>query len=194
MISYFNRNNRHAYNRSMFIFSIGSSNSSSFITEAMTCPSILSGRVFNHSNTSFNFNLLRGYRCSSITLMNHSWSFSMILYSNRERWFLNISSRNNRINIISDSLFFNFYRCNYFYFNQRIIFKPLLLREINMSSKRFTKRSYYLRVMSIFRPYLVQLLSMDSAAAQHNLNQRVKPAEFDSRNSLPKSEPKAEAA
>ena len=42
-------------------------------------------------------------RCSSITLTNHSWSFSMILYSNRERWFLNISSRNNRINIISNS-------------------------------------------------------------------------------------------
>ena len=33
MISYFNRNNRHAYNRSMFIFSIWSSNSSSFIIE-----------------------------------------------------------------------------------------------------------------------------------------------------------------
>src|SRR3990170_6133343 len=74
----------------------------------------------------------------------------MILYSNRERWFLNISSRNNRINIISDSLFFNFNRCNYFYFNGRIIFKPLLLREINMSSKRFTERSYYLRVKSIY--------------------------------------------
>ena len=69
----------------------------------------------------------------------------MILYSNRERWFLNISSRNNRINIISDSLFFNFNGCNNFYFNGRIIFKPLLLREINVSSKRFTRSSYYLR-------------------------------------------------
>src|SRR3954471_2353595 len=73
----------------------------------------------------------------------------MILYSNRERWLLNISSRNDRI-IISDSLFFNFNRCNYFYFNGRIIFKPLLLREINMSSKGFTERSYYLRVKPIF--------------------------------------------
>ena len=73
----------------------------------------------------------------------------MILYSNRERWFLNIRSRNNRI-IISDSLFFNFNRCSYFYVYGRMIFKPLLLREINMSSKRFTERSYYLRVKSIF--------------------------------------------
>ena len=73
----------------------------------------------------------------------------MILYSNRERWFLNIRSGNNR-NIISDSLFFNFNRFNYFYFNGGMIFKPLILREINMSSKLFTERSYYLRVKSIF--------------------------------------------
>src|SRR3954470_17409835 len=73
----------------------------------------------------------------------------MILYSNRERWFLNISSRNNRI-IIGDSLFFSFNRCSYFYFYGRMIFKPLLLREINMSSKIFTQRNYYLRVKSIF--------------------------------------------
>src|SRR3954468_3461901 len=73
----------------------------------------------------------------------------MILYSKREGWFLNISSRNNRITI-SDSLFFNFNRCNYFYFYGRMIFKPLLLGEINISSKRFTERSYYLRVKSIF--------------------------------------------
>ncbi|EMS66820.1 hypothetical protein CFC21_084951 [Triticum aestivum] len=38
------------------------------------------------------------------------------------------------------------------------------------------------------------LLSTDSAAAQQNLNQRANPAESDSRNPLPKSEPKAEAA
>src|SRR3954469_16405279 len=74
----------------------------------------------------------------------------MILYSNRKRWFLNISGRNNRI-IISDSLFFNFNRCNYFYFNGRIIFKPLLLREINMSSKRFTEEA----TISEPSPYLV---------------------------------------
>src|SRR6187399_655323 len=74
----------------------------------------------------------------------------MILYPNRERWFLNISGRNNRINIISDSLFFNFNRFNYFYFNRGVVFKPLPLGEINMSSKRFTERSYYLRVKSIF--------------------------------------------
>src|SRR3990170_4579179 len=74
----------------------------------------------------------------------------IFLYSNRKMWLLNISSRNNRINIISDSLFFNFNRFYYFHFNGRMIFKPLLLREINMSSKRFTERSYYLRVKSIF--------------------------------------------
>src|SRR3954468_19364800 len=72
----------------------------------------------------------------------------MILYSNRERWFLNIRSRHNRI-IISNSLFFNFNRCSYFYFYGRMLFKPLLLGEINISSKRFTERSYYLRVKSI---------------------------------------------
>jgi hypothetical protein len=74
----------------------------------------------------------------------------MFLYSNRERWFLNISSRNNRINIINNSFLFSFNRFYYFYFNGRMIIKPLLLREINMSSKRFTERSYYLRVKSIF--------------------------------------------
>src|SRR5215216_5258825 len=74
----------------------------------------------------------------------------MILYSNRKRWFLNISSRNNRINIISNGFFFNFNRFYYFNFNGRMIFKPLLLREINMSSKRFIERSYYLGVKSIF--------------------------------------------
>ena len=73
----------------------------------------------------------------------------MTFYPNRERWFFNISSRNNRI-IISDTLFFKFNRCSYFYFYGSMIFKPLLLREINMSSKRFTERSYYLRVKSIF--------------------------------------------
>ena len=41
---------------------------------------------------------------------------------------------------------------------------------------------------------LVQLSSTDSAAAQQNLNQRANPAESDSRNPLPKSESKAEAA
>src|SRR3954465_12012990 len=79
----------------------------------------------------------------------------MILYSNRERWFLNIRSRNNRI-IMSDSLFFNFNRCSYFYFYGGMIFKPLLLREINISSKRSTERSYYLRVKSIFSAKLTE--------------------------------------
>ena len=59
----------------------------------------------------------------------------MILYPNRERWFLNIRSRNNRI-IISDSLFFNFNGCNYFYFNVRIIeYKRNLLERIKRNSK-----------------------------------------------------------
>ena len=69
----------------------------------------------------------------------------MILYPNSERWFLNIASRNNMI-IISDGLFFSFNWCSYFYFYGRMIFKPLLLREINISSKRFIERSYYLIV------------------------------------------------
>ena len=37
-----------------------------------------------------------------------------------------------------------------------MIFKPLLLREINMSSKLFTKGSYYLRVKSIFSAELMK--------------------------------------
>ena len=136
MISYFNKNNKHAYNRSMFILSIGSSNSHSFITKVNNMPiNIIGQEIFNHRNTRFNFNFLRGFVCSNVTFVNHSSSFSMIFYFNRKRWFLNISSRNNRINIISNSFFFNFNRFNYFNFNGRMIFKPLLLREINMSSK-----------------------------------------------------------
>src|SRR3989337_2012064 len=38
--------------------------------------------------------------------------------------------------------------------------KPFLLREINMSSKRFTKRSYYLRVNSIFSTKLMKSISL----------------------------------
>src|SRR3954463_308990 len=79
----------------------------------------------------------------------------MILYSNKERWFLNIRSKNNRI-IVSDNLFFNFNRCSYFYFYGRMIFKPLILREINISSKRFAEKSYYLRVKSIFSAKLTE--------------------------------------
>ena len=66
------------------------------------------------------------------------------------RWFLNISGGNNRTNIICNSFFFNFNRFYYFYFNGRMIFRPLLLGEINMSRKLFIERSYYLRVKSIF--------------------------------------------
>ena len=150
MISYFNGNNKHAYNRSMFIFSIRSSNSSSFIAEVNNMPIyIFDQEIFNHSNTRFNIDLLRRCISPSITLTNNSRSFSMILYPNRERWFLNIRSRNNRI-IISDSLFFNFNRCSYFYFYGRMIFKPLLLREINMSSKDSQKEA----TISESSPYL----------------------------------------
>ena len=49
----------------------------------------------------------------------------MFLYPNRERWFLYISRRNNWINIIKYSFFFNWYR----FFNRWVIFKPLLFRE-----------------------------------------------------------------
>src|SRR3989337_1591764 len=37
--------------------------------------------------------------------------------------------------------------------------KPFLLREINMSSKRFTKSGYYLRVKSIFSTKLMKSIS-----------------------------------
>src|SRR6266511_2164997 len=59
----------------------------------------------------------------------------MFLYPNRERWFLNISSRNNWINITKYSFLFNRYRFFNFFFNRWVIFKPLLFREINMSTK-----------------------------------------------------------
>ena len=106
----------------------------------------------------------------------------MILYPNRERWFLNISSRNNRI-IISDSLFFNYNRCNYFNFNGRIIFKPILLREINVSSKRFTEGSYYFRIKSIFSAKSRKSIVSIKDLTQSNLG--VIP------NSLPSSEPQS---
>src|SRR3989337_3874743 len=74
----------------------------------------------------------------------------MFLYPNRKRWFLDISSRHNWINIVKNSFIFNYDRFFNFLFNRGMILKPLLLREINMSSKTFTKRGYYLRVKSIF--------------------------------------------
>src|SRR3990170_3595927 len=73
----------------------------------------------------------------------------MFLNPNRERRFLNISSRHNWINMVNNCFFFNTNRF-FIQFNWWMIFKPFLLREINMSSKRFTKGIYYLRVKSIF--------------------------------------------
>ena len=151
IISYLNRNNRHAYNRSLFIFSIRSCNSSRFIAEVNNMPiNIIGQEIFNHSNTRFKFNLLRGFGYSSITLTNNSWSFSMILYSNRERWFLNISSRNNRI-IISDSLFFNFNRCKYFYFNGGLYLNHFSLGRSTWVAKDSQKEA----TISESSPYLV---------------------------------------
>ena len=63
---------------------------------------------------------------------------------------------------------------------------------LNLISEQMTKSAEVKGARP--RPCLVQLLSTDSAAAQQNLNQRANPAESDSRNPLPKSEPKAEAA
>src|SRR3990170_4318302 len=80
----------------------------------------------------------------------------MFLYPNRERWVFNISGRNNWINILNNSFIFSYYRFFNFFFNRWVVFKPLLLREINMSSKRFTKGGYYLRVKSIFSAKLVK--------------------------------------
>src|SRR6266496_3137412 len=84
----------------------------------------------------------------------------MFLYPNRERWFFNISSRNNWINIINNSFIFSYYWFSNFFFDRWVIFKPLLLREINMSSKRFTKGSYYLRVKSIFSAKLLKSIGI----------------------------------
>src|SRR3990170_4828283 len=84
----------------------------------------------------------------------------MFLYPNRERWFFNISIRNNWINIVDDSFFFSYYRFFNFFFNRWVIFKPLLFREINMSSKRFTKEGYYLRVKSIFSAKLLKSIGI----------------------------------
>src|SRR3989337_3438085 len=84
----------------------------------------------------------------------------MFLHPNRERWLFNISRRNNWINIIDNSFIFSYYRFFNFLFNRWMIFKPLLLREINMSNKRFTKRAYYLRVKSIFSAKLVKIIGI----------------------------------
>src|SRR6266496_2137351 len=77
----------------------------------------------------------------------------MFLYPNRERWFFNISSRNNWINIINNSFIFNYYWFFNFLFNRWVIFEPLLLREINM-------RGYYLRVKSIFSAKLLKSIDI----------------------------------
>src|SRR5215216_5119947 len=84
----------------------------------------------------------------------------MFLYPDRERWVLNISRRNNWINIINYSFFFNWHRFFDFFFNRWVIFKPLLFREINMSRKRFTEGSYYLRVKSIFSAKLLKSIGV----------------------------------
>src|SRR5215216_3142273 len=84
----------------------------------------------------------------------------MFLYPNRERWFVNINRRDNWINIIDYSFFFRWYRFFDFFFNRWVIFEPLLLREINMSSKRFTEGSYYLRVESIFSAKLLKSIGI----------------------------------
>jgi hypothetical protein len=84
----------------------------------------------------------------------------MFLYPNRERWFFNISSRNNRINIVDNSFFSSYVGLFDFFFKRWEIFEPLLLREINMSSKRFTERGYYLRVKSIFSAKLLKSIGI----------------------------------
>src|SRR6266566_536014 len=80
----------------------------------------------------------------------------MFLYPNREKWFFNISGRHNWINIVNDGFIFRYDRLFNFFFNRGMIFKPLLLREINVSSKCFAERGYYLRVKSIFSAKLVK--------------------------------------
>uniref|UniRef100_M8CTG9 Auxin response factor n=1 Tax=Aegilops tauschii TaxID=37682 RepID=M8CTG9_AEGTA len=64
----------------------------------------------------------------------------------------------------------------------------------------FSRQLFYARTGEIghlclsFPEVQCELLSTDSAAAKQNLNHRANPAESGSRNPLPKSEPKAEAA
>src|SRR6266511_2779609 len=84
----------------------------------------------------------------------------MFLHPNREMWFLNISSSNNWINIINNSFIFSYHWFFNFFFNRWVIFEPLLFRKINMSSKRFTKGSYYLRVKSIFSAKLLKSIGI----------------------------------
>src|SRR5215216_333782 len=84
----------------------------------------------------------------------------MFLYPNRERWFFNISGSNNWINIINYSFIFSYYRFFNFFFVRWVIFKPLLLRDINMSSKRFIKGGYYFRVKSIFSAKLLKSIGI----------------------------------
>ena len=110
--------------------------------------------------------------CSNIAFVNQSWNFSMFLNPNRKMWFLNISRRDNWINIIKYSFFFSWYWFFNFFFNRWVIFKPLLLREINMSSKWFTERSYYLRVKSIFSAKFTEASVSIKDLTQSNLHYR----------------------
>src|SRR3989337_4380546 len=139
MISYLNGDNRQANNGFVFVRFVGSSNSSGIITEVYDMPiNIFYQEIFNHSNTRFYFDLFSRLWCSNLTLVNGSWYLRVFLYPNRERWFFNISCRNNRVNIVEDSFLSRYDRFFDYFSNRWVIFEPLLLGEINVSSKRFT--------------------------------------------------------
>jgi hypothetical protein len=59
--------------------------------------------------------------------------FDYQVVSHREKY--DAGSWNNWINIINYGFLFNWYRFFNFFFNRWVIFEPLLLRDINMSSK-----------------------------------------------------------
>src|SRR3989337_107957 len=157
MISYFNRNNGHANNGFVFVPFVGSSNSSGILTKVYDMPiNIFYQEIFNHSNTRLYLNLFSRLWCSNLTLANGSWYLRVFLYPNRKGWFFNVSCRNNRVNIIEDSFLSRFWWFFDYFSNRWVIFEPLLLWEINVSSKRFTQSSYYLRVKAIFSANLMK--------------------------------------
>src|SRR3990170_8308082 len=157
MISYLDLDNTQANNGFVFVPFVGSSNSSCILTEVYDMPiNIFYQEIFNHSNSRFYFDLCSRLWCSNLTLANGSWYLCVFLYPNRESWFFNISCRNNRVNIVEDSFLSSYWWFFNYFSNRWVIFEPLLLWEINVSSKGFTQRSYYLRVKAIFSANLMK--------------------------------------
>src|SRR3989337_2456578 len=109
----------------------------------MTCPSILSTkRSLTIATLGSSLICSEGLGALILLLLTTVETLACSLILTEKRWFLNISSRHNWINMVNNYFFFNTNRFLNLFFNRGMIFKPLLLREINMSSKCFTKGSY----------------------------------------------------